>query len=50
MMRLGLPVPETWMLPPKAYSATDDLEVTLRRYARLFSLEEIGAKIGYPSS
>jgi hypothetical protein len=48
MMRLGLPVPDTWLLPPKAYDATDDLEVTLRRYARLFSLEEIGAKIGYP--
>jgi hypothetical protein len=48
MMRLGLPVPETWLLPPKAYDTTDDLEVTLKRYARMFSLEEIGAKLGYP--
>ena len=48
MMRLGLPVPETWMLPAKAYEHADDLEPTLRRYARLFSLEEIGEKIGYP--
>ena len=48
MMRLGLPVPETWMLPAKAYEHSDDLEPTLRQYARLFSLEEIGAKIGYP--
>ena len=31
MMRLGLPVPETWLLPPKAYDATDDLEATLRQ-------------------
>ena len=48
MMRLGLPVPETWMLPPKAYDPSDDLEPTLRQYARMFSLEEIGEKIGYP--
>jgi hypothetical protein len=48
MMRLGLPVPETWLLPPKAYNVTEDLEITLKRYARMFSLEEIGAKIGYP--
>ena len=48
MMRLGLPVPETWMLPPKSYDVTDDLEATLRQYARMFSLEDIGEKIGYP--
>jgi hypothetical protein len=48
MMRLGLPVPDTWMLPPKAYDLSDDLEVTLRQYARMFSLEDIGKKIGYP--
>ncbi|GAB5376908.1 MAG: hypothetical protein AcusKO_33700 [Acuticoccus sp.] len=48
MMRLGLPIPDTWMLPPKAYDVTDDLEATLRQYARLFSLPEIGERIGYP--
>ena len=48
MMRLGLPVPETWMLPPKAYDPSDDLESTLRQYARMFSLDEIGERIGYP--
>ncbi|MEM8855850.1 MAG: hypothetical protein AAGD34_19260, partial [Pseudomonadota bacterium] len=48
MTRLGLPVPETWMLPPKSYDVTDDLEATLRQYARMFSLPEIGEKIGYP--
>lgn len=48
MLRLGLPVPETWMLPPKAYDPTDDLEPTLQKYARMFSLDEIGDKIGYP--
>ncbi len=49
MMRLGLPIPETFMLPPKSYDVTDDLEATLRQYARLFSLPEIGDKIGYPA-
>ena len=39
MMRLGLPIPETWMLPAKAYEHADDLEPTLRQYARMFSLE-----------
>jgi hypothetical protein len=48
MMRLGFPIPETWMLPPKAYNKSDDLEPTLRRYARLFDLGAIGDKIGYP--
>ncbi|MEM0906590.1 MAG: hypothetical protein AAGJ94_04445 [Pseudomonadota bacterium] len=48
MMRLGLPVPDTWMLPPKAYEEADDLDVTLKQYAKLFSLPDIGAQIGYP--
>ncbi len=48
MMRLGLPVPETWMLPPKAYDASDDLQATLQQYARMFSLDDIGEQIGYP--
>lgn len=48
MTRLGLPVPETWLLPPKAYAPADDLEPTLRRYARMFDLNEIGDRIGYP--
>lgn len=48
MMRLGFPIPETWMLPPKEYEPSDDLQVTLDRYARLFSLKEIGEQVGYP--
>ncbi len=48
MMRLGMPVPETWLVPPKEYEANTDLEPTLERYARLFDLEEIGKRIGYP--
>ncbi|MDX1500523.1 MAG: hypothetical protein R3176_11525, partial [Woeseiaceae bacterium] len=48
MMRLGFPVPDTWLVPPKSYVESPDLQTTLRRYAKLFDLEEIGAKIGYP--
>jgi hypothetical protein len=49
MMRLGMPIPETWMIPPKAYEPTPDLKPTLNRYARLFDLREVGNKIGFPA-
>jgi len=49
MMALGLPVPETWMIPPKEYEPKPDLQVTLDRYARMFDLGEVGTKVGYPS-
>lgn len=48
MMRLGLPVPDTWLIPQKSYQSTHDLERTLR-YAHLFDLDQIGARLGYPS-
>ena len=48
MMRLGLGVPDTWMVPPKAYEQTADLQPTLARYAQFFDLGQIGAKLGYP--
>lgn len=48
MMRLGLPVPPTWMVPPKEYESTPDLQVTLDRYARLFDLGKVGDDLGYP--
>jgi hypothetical protein len=48
MIRLGMPVPETWMLPPKDYEWTDDLRVTLQRYAKLFDLGAVGSQVGYP--
>lgn len=49
MMALGLPIPKTWLIPPKEYEPQPDLRVTLERYARYFDLGEIGAKVGYPS-
>ncbi|MBT8061077.1 MAG: hypothetical protein KJO85_00235 [Gammaproteobacteria bacterium] len=48
MMRLGFPIPETWMIPPKSYVESPDLKLTLSRYARLFNLGDIGDEIGYP--
>lgn len=48
MMRLGLPVPKTWMVPPKAYGEHPDLNSTLTRYADLFDLKQVGSEIGYP--
>ncbi|MGB5212004.1 MAG: hypothetical protein WBN31_11130 [Gammaproteobacteria bacterium] len=49
MMRLGLPVPDTWLLPPKSYLPSPDLERTLKSYANLFDLDKIGEDLGYPS-
>lgn len=48
MMRLGMPIPETWLVPPRAYEPSDDLEPTLRQYANMFDLDSIGREIGYP--
>lgn len=48
MMRLGMPIPDTWLIPPKEYDEQPDLKPTLERYAQLFNLEEIGQKVGYP--
>jgi hypothetical protein len=55
MIRLGLKVPETWMVPQKLpapmhrreYMA-QKLEHMAARYNRPFDLDEIGAAIGYP--
>jgi hypothetical protein len=48
MMHLGMPIPTTWMIPPKSYEPTPDLAPTLKNYARLFDLGAIGNRIGYP--
>ena len=49
MMQLGMPIPETWMVPPKAYEPTPDLEPTLTRYAKLFDLGAIGERDRLPA-
>jgi hypothetical protein len=50
MMRLGMPIPKTWLVPPKAYDhkANPDVQPTLNRYAKLFDLGKLGETVGYP--
>jgi hypothetical protein len=49
MIRLGLPIPETWLIPPKTYfDHSQELQTTLERYARYFDLPAIGGEVGYP--
>ncbi len=48
MMRLGIPIPKTWLVSPKSYEEKADLQTTLTRYADMFDLGAIGREIGYP--
>ncbi len=48
MMRLGLNVPETWLVPPREHEPGPDVQPMLSRYARLFDLSGIADKLGYP--
>jgi hypothetical protein len=48
MMKLGMPIPETWMIPPKGYIPAPDVKPTLQRYAKLFDLGKVGDTIGWP--
>jgi hypothetical protein len=48
MMHLGMPIPDTWMVPPKSYDPTPDLQPTLQSYAKLFDLGAVGKALGYP--
>ncbi len=48
MMKLGLNVPKTWMLPPKAGPSHEDADRMMRSYGRLFDLKSIGDAVGYP--
>ena len=48
MMRLGLNVPETWLIPHKSPPANERFQPTAERYNLPFDLDEIAAKVGYP--
>jgi hypothetical protein len=44
-----MPIPDTWMVPPKSYNTTNpDLKPTLQRYAKLFDLSKLGKVMSYP--
>jgi len=46
LARLGVNIPDTWLLPQKDQS--DLLQEALELYSKLFDLEEIAESIGYP--
>jgi hypothetical protein len=48
MIRLGLKVPETWLIPHKRPPGDDRFAYTASKYNRPFDLEAIAAGIGYP--
>jgi hypothetical protein len=48
MMRLGLKVPETWMLPTKKPPENERFPYTAAKYNVSFTLEDIAAEVGYP--
>lgn len=48
MMRLGLNVPDTWLIPYKEPPDNPRFPYTAERYNRPFDLKEIGAAVGYP--
>jgi hypothetical protein len=48
MMRLGLKVPETWMLPHKKPPENERFPYTARRYNLPFRLEDVAHNVGYP--
>lgn len=48
MMKLGFPIPETWMVPPREQTSHEDADITVKRYGRLFDLDKIARELEYP--
>ena len=48
LMRLGIRVPETWLIPHKVPPANERFQSTAERYNAPFDLETIGDNVGYP--
>jgi hypothetical protein len=48
LMRLGIRVPETWLLPHKTPPDNPRFQPTAERYNAAFDLEAIGERVGYP--
>lgn len=48
MIRLGLHIPETWLIPPKAGPDSEKFRRTAERYHDLFDLPAIAEGVGYP--
>ncbi|MDX6199915.1 MAG: hypothetical protein QOJ79_3066 [Actinomycetota bacterium] len=48
MIRLGLKVPETWLVPHKQPPDNPRFPYTAAKYNRLFDIAEVAEKVGYP--
>lgn len=48
MMRLGLKVPDTWMIPFKKPVENERFPYTAAKYNQPFNLEDVAHQIGYP--
>jgi hypothetical protein len=48
MIRLGLKIPETWMIPTKQPPENPRFPYTASKYNRPFTLEKVAEQIGYP--
>jgi hypothetical protein len=48
MIRLGLKVPDTWLIPHKQPPQNERFPTTAERYNQPFDLAEIGANVGFP--
>lgn len=48
MLRLGLHIPDTWLIPPKIGPDTEKYRTTAARYHDMFDLPRIAGQIGYP--
>jgi hypothetical protein len=48
MMRLGVKVPDTWLIPHKQPPSNERFERTAERYNQPFDLAAIGGQVGYP--
>jgi len=48
MIRLGLKIPDTWMIPHKQPPENERFPYTAGKYNQPFDLEDVAARIGYP--
>ena len=48
MIRLGLKIPQTWLLPHKKPPENERFSYTSARYNKPFDLAEIGSQLGFP--
>lgn len=48
MIRLGLHIPETWLIPPKEGPDTEKFRRTAARYHDAFDLPAVAERVGYP--